>query len=107
MHTVHTVGGSPACSSALMALGTVFTSVTLLACPDLGNSKTSSTKTIVLPVDRGRKISKIERSKHTDVEASTPRSVSASKYFFAQARSATAFLCSTTTPFGLPVEPDV
>src|SRR5688572_20828786 len=59
------------------------------------------------PRQSGTNISNTERSKHTEVAARTPSSSSLLKVALAQKTRFTALRCSTETPFGRPVEPDV
>ena len=59
------------------------------------------------PQASGAKISKTDRSKQTDVAASTPASSSSENTPRAQRTIATALRCSIATPFGRPVEPEV
>ncbi len=58
-------------------------------------------------MESGRKISKSERSKHTEVAKSTPSVSAAENTVRAHAKSAAVARCSMTTPLGRPVEPEV
>jgi hypothetical protein len=59
------------------------------------------------PQASGPKISNTDTSKLSDVEASTRDSSSAPNSARAQCTSPTTLRCSTTTPFGRPVDPEV
>src|SRR5206468_1205534 len=65
------------------------------------------TTTTSPPLTRGPQISKIDKSKLNDVVASTRLISSSPNSRTTHSRNATPFPCSTTTPFGCPVEPDV
>jgi hypothetical protein len=55
-----------------MAEGTVSTRVTSLRAERSDRARISSARITLPPVVRGRKVSKMERSKQIDVEANTP-----------------------------------
>ena len=59
------------------------------------------------PQISGVKISNTDTSKLSDVETSTWDSSSAPNSARAQHTSPATLRCSTTTPFGRPVDPDV
>jgi hypothetical protein len=61
------------------------------------------TITTVPPRVSGTNNSKIERSKHNEVEASTADTSQEVKTSFANASRAVALRCSMATPFGWPV----
>src|SRR5436190_312888 len=90
-----------------MAEGTVLMRVTSRAAGRPGNPSAFSAMMTLPPLLSGTNISKIDKSKQTEVEASTPHSSSAVKASRAQETKATAQRCSRATPLGLPVEPDV
>src|SRR5438045_4027880 len=93
-------------TNSAIAEGTVLTSVTS-ATANSGKCKAFSTSITLPPEQSGAKISNTERSKQVDVEASTAERSCVSKVDMAQFRNATVLACSTATPFGRPVEPDV
>jgi hypothetical protein len=78
--TVRTVPGKPPIlTNSAAAEGTVLTSVTSPAAASVGNSKALAARITFPPTPSGTKISKTERSKQTEVEASTPDNCSESK----------------------------
>jgi hypothetical protein len=83
----------------------VFTSATPASSP--GSARAFSARTMRPPWASGTKISKTERSKQTEVEASTPSSSSAEKISPAHATNEAAFRWLTPTAFGSPVLPEV
>src|SRR5438067_12094112 len=106
--TTRTDAGTPLTrNSSRIADGTVLISVTSLAAGTFANASAFSARITFPPQQTGTNISKTERSKHTDVDASTPSNSSGVKTVRAQETSATAPRCSSATPFGRPVEPEV
>jgi hypothetical protein len=72
----------------------------------LGSARASSTTITVPPMLSGEKISMTDGSKLTEVQNSTPESTS--RYASAaHSTMRTAVSCSTATPLGRPVEPEV
>jgi hypothetical protein len=88
-----------------MAEGTVLTRVT--GPSTSGRSRALAASTTVPPRLSGAKISKTDRSKQTDVEASTAAISPSENSSRAQSMRATALRCSTATALGRPVEPEV
>ena len=97
----------PMRTNSAMAEGTVLIKVTCQAAGSTGNWRAFSARMTVPPALSGTKSSKIERSKQIEVEKSTPASSCGEKIVLAQFTKVTGLWCSTATPFGLPVEPEV
>ena len=72
-----------------------------------GSARASPARIAVPPQESGANSSKTERSKQIEVEASTPARSAAAKASRAQCIRSTAERCSTATPLGRPVEPEV
>src|SRR5215471_12606910 len=105
---VQTFCGTPAISrSFAIKEGTVLIRVTRCAFGRFGNTNRFSARITEPPQHSGANISNIDRSKHNEVEASTPESSRLLNTSRAQCRKVTMLRCSTTTPFGDPVDPDV
>src|SRR5205085_4917785 len=100
-------GRQPMRSNSAIAEGTVLIKLTLCRCSDDARARASSTRSTEPPHPSVTKISKTDRSKQIDVQASTCVSSSGLKSFRAHAHSATALAWRIMTPFGLPVEPEV
>jgi hypothetical protein len=97
----------PSADNSLAAEGTVLTSETS-SCPrSEGAASMFSTRMARPPKQSGRNSSKMDRSKQTEVAASSPSRHSSGKASFAQLRNETAFRWVMPTPFGRPVEPEV
>src|SRR5882672_2897284 len=118
--TVCSLSGSPArftvCTlegrslfrtSSAIADGTVLISVDWLAAASVGNSRASLTISAFPPQASGPNSSYTDRSKQTEVDATTPLNSSTEKLWPTHSRKATALACSIVTPFGLPVDPEV
>src|ERR1022692_3547185 len=95
-------GVASTCASA------VGTALIMLPChgPDASASR-FGTISMHPPADSVPKTSNTDTSKLSDVDASTRDNSPAAKADPAQHAHDTAPLCSTTTPFGRPVDPDV
>ncbi len=105
--TVRTEPGSGLLTSSASADGTPLTSVTVSRAGSVASASRSSATITVPPVASGRKSCVTDGSKQTDVDASIPRSSAAENTSASQRSRLTAFRCSTTTPLGRPVDPDV
>ncbi len=104
--TTSTAGSRPLDSSrALSAEGTVLISLT--SCVPSPKASTLTTMSMRPPVVSGAKHSNTERSKFNEVENKVLARLAGGKARAAQARKFTVFRCSTTTPLGRPVEPEV
>ena len=85
----------------------------LIIRPDAGSSNPSASVSKLLtisalpPETSGAKISKTDTSKLSEVEARTLASSSAGNSALAQHTRPTTPRCSTTTPLGRPVDPEV
>ncbi|CAM4392491.1 hypothetical protein COSO111634_38510 [Corallococcus soli] len=97
----------PLRTSSATADGTVFSNVTRPASFSPASASAFSATTTVPPLTSGAKTSNTDKSKFSDVAASTPFNCSALKVAVAHFRKATALACVTATPFGRPVLPDV
>src|SRR5581483_11187264 len=83
--TTRTEGGTPLTrSNSRIADGTVLINVTSFAAGKPGSASAFSARIILPPQLSGTNISKIDRSKQIDVDASTPASSSGAKTSFAQ-----------------------
>jgi hypothetical protein len=106
--TVRTERGIPPVrSSSAAAVGTALSSVTRSRAGCSGRASASSASTRAPPTASGWKISKTEMSKPADPAARTPADFSAGKTPRHQRSRAAALRCSTSTPLGTPVEPEV
>src|SRR6267142_5612384 len=106
--TTQTDSGTPfRRSNSRIADGTVLMSLTSLAAGNDGSAKAFSARITFPPQHSGTNISKTDRSKQIEVEASTPESSSGVNTSCAQLTNATALRCSMATPLGVPVEPEV
>ncbi len=90
-----------------MTVGTVLISRTSSLKGSSGRARTLSASSTRPPRQRGAKISNTDRSKQIDVAASRPPSSSIENTSRAQAASAQTLACSTATPLGRPVDPEV
>ena len=72
-----------------------------------GNASAFSASTTVPPSDNVPRISITEGSKQTEVAANTPASSSSFSSLRIDRLIAATLRCSTATPFGRPVEPEV
>src|SRR5690349_4701521 len=90
-----------------IAEGTVLIIVTGKADGFADTSKMFFTSQQAPPWHSGTKISKMERSKQTDVEPSTLLKLARSKTERHQWMKTQVFLCSMPIPLGFPVEPEV
>src|SRR3954453_20481241 len=89
-----------------MAEGTVLITFRSPAIPAGSTSSTLRTRTNLPPQPRGTKVSKMDTSKQTEVEASTPDNSSAENILRHQQIKATTLLCWIATPLGWPVDPE-
>src|SRR5688572_22694467 len=94
-------------SKSLIAEGTVLINVMLRFSGSEGKLTALSASTTAPPQLNGTNISKIDKSKQTDVDASSPASSSSENTSRAQWMNETALRCSSATPFETPVEPEV
>ena len=100
-------GREPRRSNSDIADGTVLTSTTSPAASSSGSASAFSARTSFPPAPRVAKISKTDRSKQTEVDASRPSYSSGEYIVRAQRTIPTALRCWIATPFGTPVEPEV
>src|ERR1041384_8043663 len=106
--TVRTDAGTASCLiNSAIAEGTVLISSMFAAADIDGNCKAFSASTTQPPQLRGANISKTERSKLIEVEASTEFNFCGVKKSRDHCRKAAALQCVIATPFGVPVEPEV
>src|SRR5215210_3822031 len=94
-------------NSSAIADGTVLIRLSSTPHWPLANCNASSAITTVPPTLSGRNNSYTDRSKQTEVEASTAANSSGPYTDCAHCNSATVLRCSMATPFGVPVDPDV
>src|SRR5947207_3352950 len=93
-------------TNSVKADGTPLISVTS-ADFSAGSSSAFSTRITLPPHASGANNSKSERSKHSEVENNVRANSSGVNTVRDQLRNVTVLRCSTATPFGNPVEPDV
>ena len=96
---------APVRSSSAAALGAMLASAT--GSPTPFSDSALRTRTRVPPHASVPKISAMETSNETEVEASTERRSSSLTCSRSQCSSATVLRCSICTPLGRPVEPEV
>ncbi|CAM4117045.1 hypothetical protein COSO111634_33430 [Corallococcus soli] len=106
--TTRTDGGTaPSRTSCAIADGTVLMSVTSASGLSSASWSALRTTTTVPPRASGVNSSNTDRSKLSDVDASTAHVSSALNVSRAHVRKATALRWEIATPFGRPVLPDV
>ena len=94
-------------TNSLMLDGTVLMSLTWSRLGISPKAKAFSATSTAPPQLRGTKISKMERSKQIEVEASTPASSSCENTSCAQFTNIAGLRWRIIAPLGLPVEPEV
>jgi len=92
-------------SSSAAALGTIATVPT--GSPSEARESAFSTSTSVPPQQSVPKISAMDTSKQTEVEARTETRSSSDTVSFSQRSTGTVLRCSICTPLGRPVDPEV
>ncbi|MNR18493.1 hypothetical protein D3C85_1352250 [compost metagenome] len=100
-------GISPARCKAAIADGTVLIRRTCSRAGNCGSSRALRAMTRKPPLARVTKISQTDRSKHTEVEASTPWMSSLRYTCCDQCARAATLRWAMATPLGWPVEPEV
>ena len=105
MRTVR--GRSPARKSSAITDGTVFTIVMPAASPSRASASASATTCTAPPTASGVKSSSTEMSNEIDVQPSASARSSRSSARAVHSTNVTTPSCSTRTPLGVPVDPDV